>query len=85
MSSLASRRKSTTVPEAAVAAQIHKTLDVHRHFTAEVTLHFVVLVDALTKLADISVVQLLRALVLWQTRLRANLRRGVRTNAINIL
>ena len=36
---LATYRKAATMPETAITAQVHQTLDVHCDFTAQVTFH----------------------------------------------
>src|SRR5690606_3519243 len=51
------------VTEAAVAAEVHQTLDVHGDLAAEVTLDLEVLVDALADGADVVLVQVVRPLV----------------------
>ena len=47
MCALAADRQIATVAQAAIHAEIHQTLDVHRHFTTQVTFHNVIAVDGL--------------------------------------
>src|SRR6202043_3111095 len=45
MGALAAHRQTAAVTQAAVASEIHQTLDVHRHFAAQIALDHVVAVD----------------------------------------
>src|ERR1700749_1506623 len=42
---LTANREVLAVPQAAIAAQVHQTLDVHRDFAAEITLDEIIAVD----------------------------------------
>src|SRR6185312_5686461 len=48
MRPLAANRKPTPMPQAAVASKVHQPLDVHRHFTPEITLHAIIPINQLT-------------------------------------
>src|ERR1044071_550331 len=49
---LAMHRQTAPVPEAAVAGEVHQSLDVHRRLAAQVALDRVVAVDGLTDAGD---------------------------------
>ena len=58
---LAADRQALAMTQAPVAAQVHQTLDVHRHFAAEVALDPVVAVDGFADPQDLGVGQLVDA------------------------
>jgi hypothetical protein len=55
---LAANGEALAVTQAAVAAQVHQALDIHRNFTTEVTLYDVIAVDGLANLENLSVGEL---------------------------
>jgi hypothetical protein len=85
MSSLTSDGKPAPVPEPTIATEVHEALDVHSDLSPEVSFNLEVLVDALSDLTDVSVVELLCPLVLGEPSHLTNLRRAMRADAINIL
>src|SRR5262249_42119655 len=54
---LAADRQSLAVTQAAIAAQIHQALDVHRHFAAQVAFDQIVAVDGFADLDDLGLGQ----------------------------
>src|SRR5437016_1876190 len=52
---LAANRQTLAVTHAAIAAQIHQPLDVHRHFAAQVAFDDIFAVDDLADLNDLGV------------------------------
>ena len=53
MGSLAPHRKTPPVAKSAIGANIHKALDIHRHFFSEITLDSTFGIDHLADLADL--------------------------------
>src|SRR5207248_3988010 len=58
---LAAHRQRAAVPHAAIAADFHQPLDVHRDFLAQVTLDPALLLDDAADLADVVLGQILDA------------------------
>src|SRR5690349_14741061 len=58
---LATHRQATPVPNTPIRADVHQTLDVHRHFGAQRTLDLVVALDHLTQLVDVRVGEIANA------------------------
>src|SRR5262245_41300585 len=77
-------RQAAAVPEAPVAAEIHETLDVELHLTAQVALDLVVGVEDLADGLHLRVGELLDALVLGDLRLFTDLLRGRPADAIEV-
>src|SRR5690606_31790092 len=84
VSPLSANRKPTTVPESAVAAEIHQPLDAHLHFATQVTLDLVVLLDDATDRAHLLVGQIVGTNRRTDARLLQDLLRGHPANPINI-
>src|SRR5438093_8955460 len=59
--SLPSHRQPTAVPEPPIAPDVDEPFDVHRHFLAEVSLHFVFPFDDLAQLHDLILAEILHA------------------------
>ena len=55
---LAADRQALAVTQAAIAAQIHQPLDVHRHFAAQIAFDEIVAVDRFADLDDLGVGQI---------------------------
>src|SRR6185295_2232962 len=55
---LAAHRQALAVAQAAVAAEVHQPLDVHRHLAAQIALDLVVAVDHLADADDLVIGQL---------------------------
>ncbi|MNU94612.1 hypothetical protein D3C71_845990 [compost metagenome] len=84
MRALTADRKVTTVTQAAVAAEVHQTLDVHRRIATQVTFDLVVAVDGFADLKNFSIRQLMNALVSRKTDLVHDFLREFRTNPVNV-
>src|SRR5262245_47144464 len=82
---LAAHRQRTAMAQAAVRAQIHQPLDVHRHFAAQVALDLVVAVDRLADLQDLGVGQLADAPLGRDADLVHDLLRESRADPVNVL
>ena len=59
MRALTADRKAAAMTQAAVAAQVHQTLDVHRGFATQVAFNLIIAVDGFADLQDLSVSQLI--------------------------
>ncbi len=60
---LAAHGKALAVAQAAVAAEVHQPLDVHRHFAAQIAFHEIIAVDGFANLDDFGVGQVVDAAV----------------------
>src|SRR6185312_14014412 len=49
---LTADRKALAVTQAAIRTEVHKTLDVHRHFAAQIAFHEIIAVDRFADLND---------------------------------
>src|SRR3569833_2348966 len=58
MRALAADRKTFALTQAAIAAEVHESLDVHRHFAAQVAFDHVLTVDQFANLQNLRVGQL---------------------------
>src|SRR5690606_17355089 len=85
MRALAANRERTTVTQAAVAAKVHQTLDVHRDFTTQVTFNLVVAVNRFTNLKHFGVGELIHTTIEWDTDLLNDLSRKLRADAVDVL
>jgi hypothetical protein len=85
VSSLAATRKAAPVAEPTVATEVHEPLDVHVDLATKVTLDLEVLVDALTDLFDVCVVEILGAFALGDTGELADLLRMMRADPVDVL
>ena len=56
--------------QSAIAAKLHQSVDIHRHFTPEVTLNAVLILDDVTKGSYLSLGELLNAKSFFDVRLR---------------
>ena len=63
MRALTADRKATTVTQAAIAAEVHEALDVHRGFATKITFDAIIAVDGFADLKDFGVSQLMDALL----------------------
>src|SRR5476651_2051291 len=61
MRALAMDRQAAAMPQTAIAGEVHQSLDVHRHFAAQVTLDRIVMVDGLADADDLVVGQRVHA------------------------
>src|SRR4029079_4040063 len=82
---LAAHRQRAAMTQAAIAAQIHQPLDVHRHFAAQVTLNLVVAVDRLADLQHLRVGQLVDPPLRRDADLLHDLGGKFRSDALDIL
>ena len=71
--------------ESAVATEIHEPLDVHVDLTTKVTFDLEVLINALADSLDVSLVEIVSALALRDTRTFANVLRVMRTDPVDVL
>ena len=70
--------------DAAIAADVHETLDVHGHFTAKVTLHLVIVQNFRTKQLGFFFGKILDAGVGIDARLLQDLTRRAQTDAVDV-
>src|SRR5688500_4650807 len=63
MRALAACRQRTAMAQAAVAAEVHQSLDVHRDFAAQIALDLIVAVDGFADLEHLGVGKLVDAAV----------------------
>src|SRR5690606_17445812 len=73
------------VAQAAIAAEVHEPLDVHRDLAAQVALDPIVAVDRLADLQHLGVGQLVDAPVGGDANLLDDFRSELRADAVNIL
>ena len=71
--------------QAAVAAEVHQTLDVHRGFATKIAFDLIVAVDGFADLQDFSVRQLMNAALSRNADLLDDFLCELRTNPVNIL
>src|ERR1700690_4275340 len=84
MRPLATHRQATAMPQAAVAAEIHQTLDVHRHFAPQIALDPELAVNQLADTQNFIIAQLVHPAIVGDAELLAN-RRGLgRADAVNV-
>ena len=75
MGTLSSDRQASTVPQPAVATEIHHPLDVHLDFAPQIAFHDVVAVDLISQREKFGVGKILHALGLFNPGRVANLLR----------
>jgi hypothetical protein len=85
VSSLAANRQTTPMTKPAVTTEVHEPLDVHVDLTTKVAFDLEVLVDALADPLDIGLIEIVRTLVVRNTRRLANVLRVMRTNPVDVL
>src|SRR5690606_23342999 len=81
---LVADRKARTMAQAAVAAEVHQTLDVHRRLTTKVTFDLVVAVDGFADLQNLCVRQLMNATFSRNTDLLDDFLCEFRADPVNI-
>src|SRR5580698_4098298 len=84
MRPLTTHRQATAMPQAAVAAKVHQTLDVHRHFAPQIALDPEFTVDQLADTQDLIVAQLVDPAIVGDAELLANRGSLGRANAVNV-
>ena len=85
MGALAADREALAVTKAAVAADVHKALDVLVALTAEVALnHDLVLIDIIADGVNLILGEVLNARIHVNVALDANLRRSGAADAVNV-
>src|SRR5690606_15918459 len=82
---LAANRQTAAMTQAAIAAEIHQPLDVHRHLAPQIALDHVVAVDRLADLQHLSVGELVHPPLWRNTDLLADLLRELGSDTVNIL
>ncbi|SIT55332.1 hypothetical protein BQ8794_210025 [Mesorhizobium prunaredense] len=85
MRALAANRQRAAMTQAAIAAEVHEPLDVHRHFAAQIALDLVVAVDRLADLQHFRVGQLVDAALGRDADLVDDLLGEALANAVNVL
>jgi hypothetical protein len=83
--SLASNRQTAPMTEAAIATEVHQSLDVHVDLTSKVAFDLEVLVDAFADSLDVCLVEILSTLALRNARRLTNVLRVMRTDPIDVL
>src|SRR5210317_919892 len=64
---LSTHRQSSPVAQTTIAAEVHESLDVHRHFATQITLNLTFTVNNLTDLGYFILSQIIRAGVVVNT------------------
>jgi hypothetical protein len=85
MRALAANRELTPMTQAAIAAKVHQTLDVDRHFAPQIALDHIVAVNRLTNLQDFRIRQLSDAALGWDHHLFTDFFGLFLADAMNIL
>jgi hypothetical protein len=85
MGPLTATRQAAPMAEPTIATEVHEPLDVHVDFAPQVAFDLEVLVDALTDLLDVVLVEIVCSLALRNTRCRANVLRVMRPNPVDVL
>jgi hypothetical protein len=85
MSALAADRKALTVTQAAIAGQVHQTLDVHRGLATKIALNRIVTVDSFADLQNFGIGQLINPASIFDADLAYNFLSLGLTNAMNVL
>src|SRR5258707_6150652 len=85
MGTLATHRQSAAMTQAAIAAEIHQTLDVHAGLTPQVTFDHIVAVDYLTDLQHFLIAQLRDPAVIGNLDLLQDVGRILLANAMDVL
>ena len=80
---LSTNRQASPVTDASVAADLGKSLDVHRDLTAKVTFDMIIISDDLSEFPDFIIGQISAAGIGIHTGLLDDLRRGRAADAIN--
>ena len=84
MRALTADRKAATMTKAAVAAEVHQALDVHRGVATKITFYLIIAVDGFADLEHFGVRQLMDALVGRKTDLLHDFLSKLRTNPVNV-
>ena len=84
LSVLTADRQATTVTNTAIAADLHQTLDIQAHLTAEVTLNLQVVLDVVTELADLILGEILDAGVGIDADIREHFLRGGQADTVDV-
>jgi hypothetical protein len=82
---LTANRQAATMTQAAVAAQVHQTLDVHRGFATQIAFNLIIAVDGFADLQDFSVGQLIDATISRNTDLLDDFLCEFRADPVNVL
>src|SRR5690606_30493896 len=85
MRALAAHRQRPAMAQAAVAAEVHQALDVHRDLAAQIALDLIVAVDGLADLQHFGVGELVDAALQRNADLLDDLGRELRADAVDIL
>src|SRR3954463_11097089 len=85
MGALTAHRQTAAMTQAAIAAEVHQTLDVDADFTAKVTLHHVVAIDHFADLQHFLVGELRDAAILRDVDLLDDLSGILLADAMNVL
>src|SRR5690349_5351491 len=81
---LATHGQATPVPNTPIRADVHQTLDVHRHFGAQRALDFVIALNHLTQLVDVRVGEIANAQRRIDARFAQNVDGVATANAVNV-
>jgi len=82
---LAPDRQIATMAQTPVAAKVHQTLDIHRHFAPQITLNLVVSIYGLADLQNFGVGKLIDTPFQWNANLVADLVGKPVADAVNVL
>src|ERR1700744_3092086 len=84
VSTLTADRQALTVTQAAIATQVHQTLDVHRHIAAQIALNQIVAVDDFADLDGFGFRQIANATGRIDAQLRDDLLGSVQPDSMNV-
>src|ERR1700731_837788 len=85
MGALAAHRQPAAMAQAAIAAEVHQTLDVHADFATKIALDQIVAVDHFADLQHFLVAQLADATVSWNLDLLHDVGSMLLTDAMDVL
>src|SRR3984885_15183884 len=85
MGTLAAHRQSAAMTQAAIAAEIHQTLDVHAGLATQVAFDQIVAVDHFTNLQHFLIAELVDAAIFWNLDLLHDLGRVLLADAMDVL
>src|ERR1700733_274013 len=85
MGALTAHRQTAAMTQAAVAAEIHQTLDVHPGLATQVAFDQIVAVDHFTNLKDFLIAELIDAAIFWNLDLLHDLGRVLLADAMDVL
>ena len=72
MRPLATHRQSTAMPQATIAAQVHQSLNVQRHFTPQIAFHAILAINQFADAEDLLIRKLVDPTFVGDAKLLTN-------------